>query len=79
MTTHPVVLTRSGSPPAASFSHRYTALVAVSRAPLATLEAYAKRLGWTFRWVSSGESDFNFDYKVSSRPVKTRWTIISRR
>jgi predicted dithiol-disulfide oxidoreductase (DUF899 family) len=49
-------------------AHRDTALVAVSRAPLATLEAYRKRMGWTFRWVSSGESDFNFDYKVSSRP-----------
>ena len=49
-------------------AHRDTALVAVSRAPLATLEAYRKRMGWTFHWVSSGESDFNFDYKVSSRP-----------
>jgi len=49
-------------------AHRDTALVAVSRAPLATLEAYAKRMGWTFRWVSAGESDFNFDYRVSSRP-----------
>lgn len=49
-------------------AHRDTALVAVSRAPLATLGAYARRMGWTFRWVSSGEGDFNFDYKVSSRP-----------
>ena len=49
-------------------AHRDTALVAVSRAPLATLEAYARRMGWTFRWVSSGQGDFNFDYKVSSRP-----------
>ncbi|MDB5489188.1 MAG: hypothetical protein JWQ58_2903 [Reyranella sp.] len=47
-------------------AHRDTALVVVSRAPLATLEAYRKRMGWTFRWVSSGTSDFNFDYKVSS-------------
>lgn len=49
-------------------AHRDTALVAVSRARLATLDGYRKRMGWTFRWVSSGESDFNFDYKVSSRP-----------
>lgn len=49
-------------------AHRDTALVAVSRAPLATLEAYRERMGWSFRWVSSGKSDFNFDYKVSSRP-----------
>jgi predicted dithiol-disulfide oxidoreductase (DUF899 family) len=49
-------------------AHRDTALVAVSRAPLAALEAYRRRMGWTFRWVSSGGSDFNFDFKVSSRP-----------
>jgi predicted dithiol-disulfide oxidoreductase (DUF899 family) len=49
-------------------AHRDTGLVAVSRAPLATLGTYARRMGWSFRWVSSGESDFNFDYAVSSRP-----------
>jgi predicted dithiol-disulfide oxidoreductase (DUF899 family) len=49
-------------------AHRDTALVAVSRAPLAMLEAYARGMGWSFRWVSSGDGDFNFDYKVSSRP-----------
>jgi predicted dithiol-disulfide oxidoreductase (DUF899 family) len=49
-------------------AHRDTALVAVSRAPLAMLEAYARRMGWSFRWVSSGDGDFNFDYAVSSRP-----------
>lgn len=49
-------------------AHRDTALVAVSRAPLATLEAYARRMGWSFRWVSSGGCDFNFDYAVSSKP-----------
>ena len=49
-------------------AHRDTALVAVSRAPVGRLDAYAKRMGWTFRWVSSGEGDFNFDYGVSSRP-----------
>lgn len=40
-------------------------LVAVSRAPLAKIEAYRKRMGWTFPWVSSFGSDFNFDYQVS--------------
>ena len=39
--------------------------VQVSRAPLAKLEAYKKRLGWKVRWVSSADSDFNFDYHVS--------------
>src|SRR5438445_13749705 len=40
---------------------RDVALVAVSRAPLAKLEAYRKRMGWSFKWVSSGASEFNFD------------------
>jgi len=52
-------------------AHRDTTLVAVSRAPLAKLGAYARRMGWSFRWVSSGASDFNFDYGVSSRPGET--------
>ena len=39
-------------------------LWAVSRAPLAKLQAYEKRMGWTFPWASSFESDFNFDYGV---------------
>ena len=39
----------------------------VSRAPLAEIEAYKKRMGWQFRWVSSFGSDFNFDYQVSFR------------
>lgn len=49
-------------------AHRDTALVAISRAPLAKLESYKKRMGWTFRWVSSAGSDFNFDYGASFRP-----------
>ena len=40
-------------------------LVTVSRAPYAQIAAYAQRMGWTFTWVSSGTSDFNFDYGVS--------------
>src|SRR5882762_4231150 len=39
-------------------------LWAVSRAPLVKLLAYKKRLGWTFPWASSNESDFNFDFSV---------------
>jgi len=39
--------------------------VAVSRAPYAEIAAYRKRMGWTFKWVSSFGSDFNFDYHVS--------------
>jgi predicted dithiol-disulfide oxidoreductase (DUF899 family) len=45
--------------------HNDVTLVAVSRAPLATLEAYKQRMGWSFPWVSSEHNDFNFDYHVS--------------
>ena len=48
--------------------HRDTTMIAVSRAPLAKLQAYAKRLAWTFKWVSSGGNDFNYDYRVSFTP-----------
>jgi predicted dithiol-disulfide oxidoreductase (DUF899 family) len=40
-------------------------LLAVSRAPLAKLQAYKRRIGWTFPWASSLGSDFNFDFNVS--------------
>jgi predicted dithiol-disulfide oxidoreductase (DUF899 family) len=40
-------------------------LTAVSRAPLAKLQAYRRRMGWTFPWASSLGSDFNFDFNVS--------------
>lgn len=43
-------------------------LVAVSRAPLADLERYRKRMGWKFRWVSSGGNSFNYDFRVSFTP-----------
>jgi predicted dithiol-disulfide oxidoreductase (DUF899 family) len=39
-------------------------LWAVSRAPLAKLQAYKRRMGWTFPWASSAVSDFNFDFNV---------------
>jgi predicted dithiol-disulfide oxidoreductase (DUF899 family) len=40
-------------------------LMAISRAPLAKLQAYKRRLGWTFPWASSGGSDFNRDFNVA--------------
>jgi predicted dithiol-disulfide oxidoreductase (DUF899 family) len=43
-------------------------LWAVSRAPLAKLQAYKRRLGWTFPWASSFGSDFNSDYSVGFTP-----------
>ena len=43
-------------------------LVVVSRAPLAEIAAYKKRMGWKFKWVSSYGSDFNHDFHVSFAP-----------
>jgi predicted dithiol-disulfide oxidoreductase (DUF899 family) len=41
-------------------------LLAISRAKLPKIEAFKKRMGWRFPWVSSHDSDFNFDYHVSA-------------
>jgi predicted dithiol-disulfide oxidoreductase (DUF899 family) len=49
-------------------NHRDVTMLAVSRAPFSKLAAYQKRMGWTFTWVSSSETDFNFDYHVSFTP-----------
>jgi predicted dithiol-disulfide oxidoreductase (DUF899 family) len=48
--------------------HRDVTFTAVSLAPLARIEAYKKRMGWSFPWVSSHGSDFNFDYHASFTP-----------
>jgi predicted dithiol-disulfide oxidoreductase (DUF899 family) len=49
-------------------NHRDVTFAAVSRAPFARISAYKQRMGWSFPWVSSSESDFNFDYHVSFTP-----------
>lgn len=46
---------------------RDVSFVAVSRAPLAEIEAFRERMGWRFPWVSSSGNDFNFDFHVSRR------------
>jgi predicted dithiol-disulfide oxidoreductase (DUF899 family) len=46
-------------------NHRDVTFTAVSRAPLAKIDAYKARMGWSFPWVSSHGSDFSFDYHVS--------------
>ncbi len=50
------------------FEHRDVSFVAISRAPLPEIEAFKKRMGWRFKWVSSFASDFNYDYHVSFTP-----------
>jgi predicted dithiol-disulfide oxidoreductase (DUF899 family) len=47
-------------------------LSAVSRAPLAKLQAYQRRMGWTFPWASSFGSDFNFDFNISLTELQQR-------
>lgn len=49
-------------------AQRDVAYVAVSRAPLAEIEAYKQRMGWHFDWVSSFGDDFNYDFHVSFTP-----------
>ena len=46
-------------------NHRDVTMVAVSRAPLETLDAYRARMGWSFAWFSSGDGDFNRDFGVA--------------
>jgi len=53
---------------AAHLANHDVMLWAVSRAPLAKLKAYKKRMGWTFPWASSYGGDFNFDYSVGFTP-----------
>jgi predicted dithiol-disulfide oxidoreductase (DUF899 family) len=60
------------------------AMMAVSRAPIAAIQAYKHRMGWSFPWASSLASDFNFDFSVSfaeeeqrrgsSNTTTGRWT-----
>ncbi len=46
-------------------ANRDVSFVVVSRAPIAQIEAFKKRMGWNFKWVSSFGTDFNYDYQVS--------------
>jgi predicted dithiol-disulfide oxidoreductase (DUF899 family) len=48
--------------------HRDVTMIAISRAPLSKIEAYKKRMGWSFPWVSSFGNDFNHDYGVLFTP-----------
>lgn len=49
-------------------AQRDVTFVAISRAPLADIERFRRRMGWRFKWVSSHGSDFNFDFGVSFTP-----------
>ena len=53
-------------------AHRDVSMVAISHAPLAKIEAFRRRMGWGFPWLSSSASDFNHDYGVSFTPEALR-------
>ena len=50
---------------------RDTSLSVISRAPLTNIERYKKRMGWTFPWYSSHDSDFNIDFGLSKKSGET--------
>ena len=51
---------------------RDTTFAAISRAPIERIEAFKKRMGWRFTWVSSGNTDFNYDFSASFRPEEMK-------
>jgi len=57
---------------AVHLAHHDVTLAAVSRAPLAKLQAYKRRMGWTFPWASSLGGDFNFDFDASYSEAQQR-------
>jgi predicted dithiol-disulfide oxidoreductase (DUF899 family) len=68
---------------AVHLAHHDVMLMAVSRAPLANIQAYKRRMGWTFPWASSFESDFNYDFGVSftdeqQRSGATEYNFVAR-
>jgi predicted dithiol-disulfide oxidoreductase (DUF899 family) len=52
--------------------HHDVSLVTISRAPFAEIEAFRRRMGWKFKWLSSHGSEFNYDYHVSWTPEEIK-------
>jgi predicted dithiol-disulfide oxidoreductase (DUF899 family) len=52
------------------------AMTAVSRAPIAAIQSYKRRMGWSFPWASSSPSDFNYDFGASVREEQQRSGIL---
>ena len=57
-------------------AHHDVMLTAVSRAPLDKIQAYKRRMGWSFPWASSSSSDFNYDFGVSVTEEQQRQGLI---
>jgi len=51
--------------PAVHLANHDVTLMAISRAPLAAIQAYKERMGWDFPWASSHDTDFNYDFDTS--------------
>lgn len=55
---------------------RDTTLAVISRAPLKEIEPFKKRMGWRFNWLSSNQTDFNFDFNVSFTPKQIKSGVL---
>jgi predicted dithiol-disulfide oxidoreductase (DUF899 family) len=51
---------------------RDTTMIAISLAPLKKIQPFKKRMGWGFKWVSSANTDFNYDFQASARPEELK-------
>ena len=61
---------------AVHLAHHDVMLTAISRAPLANIQAYKQRMGWSFPWASASESDFNYDFGVSFTDQEQRAGVV---
>jgi predicted dithiol-disulfide oxidoreductase (DUF899 family) len=52
--------------------HRDVSFAVISRAPFGKIERFKQRMGWRFKWVSSGNTDFNYDFQASFRPEERK-------
>jgi predicted dithiol-disulfide oxidoreductase (DUF899 family) len=59
----------------AHLKNRDVTMIVVSRAPYPKLKAFQKRMGWSFKWVSSGTTDFSHDFNVSFTPEEMKATV----
>jgi predicted dithiol-disulfide oxidoreductase (DUF899 family) len=51
---------------------RDVSFVVISRAPRAKIAAFQQRMGWKFKWLSSGQNSFNYDYRASFTPEESK-------
>ena len=57
-------------------AHHDVTLIAVSRAPLESIQTFKRRMGWSFPWASAYDSDFNYDFDVSITEEQQREGIV---